>query len=66
MIKRFRQKTLLVLSIGLLLLISTVAGLAQIRRAYAASSVSINGGTTYQTINGFGMGDCACPFVGDI
>lgn len=57
MSRSFRQKTHVLLSVTLLLSISVLTIFVQAHSAYAASNVTIDGATTFQTINGFGFAE---------
>jgi glucuronoarabinoxylan endo-1,4-beta-xylanase len=51
------RKTGLFVLLGIMVLSGVCAGWFSQQRAYAASAVAINGGTTYQTIDGFGFSE---------
>jgi O-glycosyl hydrolase len=51
------RKAKLLLAVVLVLLVFTFGMLIPRQRAYAASAVTINGSTTYQTMDGFGMSE---------
>src|SRR5579883_3400340 len=53
----FLRRAGLPLLLGIVVLSGVFAGWFSRQSAYAASAVTINGGTTYQTIDGFGAAD---------
>ena len=57
MLKSVKHRVHLLLIVCLLFAMSLLAIFAQAHSAYAASSVTINGSTTFQTIDGFGFSE---------
>jgi glucuronoarabinoxylan endo-1,4-beta-xylanase len=57
MLKHQARQLCAILAIGLLIAATTLGLMLQTHSVYAASSVTINGATTYQTIDGFGISE---------